>query len=285
VSEVKPSAQKQLNKKGSSIMSKLSPLFRLLLPICLAVPLLSQAETLATVNGKEVPKSRADDLIAQFKIQGQSITPELERQVYDEVVLREIFLQEAERQGLNHSEALKAQIELARQSLTINALFNEYKKANPVSDTDIQAAYDSFKAQASTVEYRTRHILVNKESLAKQLIAQLKKGVKFDVLARKYSNDSGSKNKGGDLDYADPKNFISEFSEAMIKLKKGQFTQEPVKSEFGYHIIKLEDSRETPFPALNDVKPQIQKNLEQQRLTQFREELRGNAKTDYTFSK
>ncbi|MFN9748941.1 MAG: peptidylprolyl isomerase [Burkholderiales bacterium] len=266
-------------------MSKLSPLFRLLLPICLAVPLLSQAETLATVNGKEVPKSRADDLIAQFKIQGQSITPELERQVYDEVVLREIFLQEAERQGLNHSEALKAQIELARQSLTINALFNEYKKANPVSDTDIQAAYDSFKAQASTVEYRTRHILVNKESLAKQLIAQLKKGAKFDVLARKYSNDSGSKNKGGDLDYADPKNFISEFSEAMIKLKKGQFTQEPVKSEFGYHIIKLEDSRETPFPALNDVKPQIQKNLEQQRLTQFREELRGNAKTDYTFSK
>ena len=265
-------------------MSKLSRFFRLLLPIFLLIPLVTHAETLATVNGKAIPKSRADDLITQLKLQGQSITPELERQVRDEVVLREIFLQEAERQGLAHSEALKAQIELARQSLTINALFNEYKKANPVTEADIQASYDHFKAQTSATEYRARHILVTQESLAKKLIAQLKKGAKFEMLARKYSKDPGSKNKGGDLDYASPASFVTEFSEAMMTLKKGQFTQAPVKSEFGYHIIKLEDSRETPFPDLNEVKPQIQKNLEQQRLMQFREELRANAQTDYTFS-
>ena len=265
-------------------MTNFLPGSKLLLALCLSLPLLTQAQTIATVNGREVPKTRADDLMAQLKLQGQPITPDVERQVNDEVVLREIFIQEAERRGLNNTDTLKAQIELARQSLTINALFNDFKKANPVTEAEIQASYDNFKAQAGTVEYRARHILVDKEDKAKSLIAQLKTGAKFEALARKYSKDPSSKDKGGDLDYADAKSYVPEFADALTKLTKGEFTQVPVKSDFGYHIIKLEGSRQTPFPPLEDVKAQIQKNLEQQRLMQFREELRSSAKTDYTFS-
>lgn len=264
--------------------NKLQVCSKLFLVLSLSLPVLSLAESLATVNGRNVPKSRAEALLEQVKSQGQAITPEVEKQVNDEVVLREIFLQEAERRGITGSELLKIQVELARQSLTINALFNDFKKNNPVSEADIQASYDNFKAQAATTEYRARHILVDKQDKAVALIAQLKRGAKFEDLALKNSKDPGSKARGGDLDFADPKSYVPEFSEALLKLQKGEFTQAPVKSEFGYHIIKLEDTRSSPFPALEDVKAQIQKNLEQQRLAQFREELRANAKTDYTFS-
>ncbi|MES2886795.1 MAG: peptidylprolyl isomerase [Pseudomonadota bacterium] len=268
-------------------MKKVSLSSTLVLALCLSAPLAAHAQAIATVNGKEVPKSRAEDLIRQLKLQGQPVTPEVEKQVNDEVVLREIYLQEADKRGLNNSPDLKTQFELARQSLMINALFNDQKKAKPITDADIQASYDSFKtqAQASGTEYRARHILVDKEDRAKALTAQLKKGAKFEDLAKKNSKDPGSKDKGGDLDYADPKSYVPEFAEALLKLKKGEVTPTPVKSEFGYHIIKLEDTRETPFPSLDDVKPQIVKNLEQQRLMEFREQLRANAKTDYAFSK
>ncbi len=267
------------------MMKKISLPSSLVLALCLSVPMLSHAQSIATVNGKEVPKSRADDLIRQLTLQGQTITPEIEKQVNDEVVLREIFLQEADKRGLGNSPDMKTQLELARQSIMINALFNDQKKAKPITDAEIQASYDGFKAQASGTEYRARHILVDKEDKAKALIAQLKKGAKFEDLAKKNSKDPGSKDKGGDLDFADPKSYVPEFSAALVQLKKGEITQTPVKSEFGYHIIKLEDTRETPFPSLEEVKPQIQKNLEQQRITQFREDLRANAKTNYTFSK
>lgn len=251
----------------------------------LSAPLLVQAQNVAIVNGKPVPKSRVETLMIQATRQGgQPRTPELEQQVRDEVVLREMFMQEAEKRGLAASPDYKAQMELARQSILIRELFADYQKKNPVTDADIQAEYDKFKGAAGGTEYRARHILVEKEDEAKALITQIKGGASFEDLAKKNSKDPGSGANGGDLDFAAPGSYVPEFSQAMVKLKKGEMTDTPVKSQFGYHIIKLDDTREAKFPPLEEVKPQIQQRLGQQKLAQFRDDIRAKSKTDYKFS-
>jgi peptidyl-prolyl cis-trans isomerase C len=248
----------------------------------------AMAQNVAIVNGKPVPKSRVEALLAQATRPGQQgsqpRTAELEAQVRDEVVLREMFMQEAEKRGLTGSADYKQQLELARQSILIRELFNDFQKKNPVVDADVQAEYEKFKAQASGTEYHARHILVEKEEDAKALIAQIKGGAKFEDLAKKNSKDPGSGENGGDLDWANPGSYVPEFSQAMIKLKKGEMTQEPVKSQFGYHIIKLEDTRDAQVPSLEEVKPQILQALGQQKLAKFRDEIRAKSKTDYKFS-
>ncbi len=250
----------------------------------ITLPLAAQAQNIAVVNGKTVPKARAEALLAQVAKQGQPVTPELERQVRDEVVLREMFLQEAEKRGLANTPDYKQQMELARQSILIRDLFADFQKKNPVSDADIQAEYDKFKAQASGTEYRARHILVEKEDEAKALIAQIKAGAKFEDVAKKNSKDPGSAEKGGDLDFANAGAYVPEFSQALVKLKKGEMTQTPVKTQFGWHIIQLEDTRVAQFPPLEDVKAQIKQRIEQEKIVAFRDELRSKAKTDYKFA-
>ena len=250
----------------------------------LLLPLAAAAQNVAIVNGKAVPKSRVEALMAQATSQGQPRTPELEAQVRDEVVLREMFMQEAEREGLAASAEYKAQMELARQSILIRELFTDYQKKHPVTDAEIQAEYDKFKAQASGKEYLTSHILVDNEDQAKALIVQIKGGASFEELAKKNSKDPGSGEKGGDLDWANAGSYVPEFSEAMVKLKKGEMTEVPVKSQFGYHIIKVVDIREAQFPPLADVKPQIQQRLMQVKMAQFRDDVRAKAKTDYKFA-
>lgn len=249
------------------------------------VPVTASAQNVATVNGKPVPKARVDLLINQVTKSGQQQrTPELEAQVKDEVVLREIFIQEAEKRGIPASADYKAQMELARQSILIRELFADFGKKNGVTDAEAQAEYDKFKAQNSGTEYRARHILVEKEEDAKALIAQIKGGAKFEELASKNSKDPGSAANGGDLDFANPGSYVPEFSQALTALKKGEMTQEPVKSQFGFHIIKLEDTREAQFPAFDDVKPQIVQRLSQQKIANFQQELKTKAKTDYKFA-
>lgn len=250
----------------------------------IGAPMSVMAQNIALVNGKAVPKARAELLLNQAVRQGQAKTPELERQVRDEVVLREMFMQEAERQGFAASADYKAQMELARQSIMIRELFNEHQRKNPVTDAEIKAEYDKFKAQASGTEYRARHILVEKEDEAKALIAQIKAGAKFEDLAKKNSKDTGSAENGGDLDFAAANSYVPEFSKAMAELKKGEMTQTAVKSQFGYHIIKLEDTREAKFPPFEEVKDQIQQRLGQQKMTQYRDAIRAKSKTDYKFS-
>ncbi|MCU7371745.1 peptidylprolyl isomerase [Paucibacter sp. O1-1] len=249
------------------------------------VPVTASAQNVATVNGKPVPKARVDLLINQVTKSGQQQrTPELEAQVKDEVVLREIFIQEAEKRGIPASADYKAQMELARQSILIRELFADFGKKNGVTDAEAKAEYDKFKAQNSGTEYRARHILVEKEEDAKALIAQIKGGAKFEELASKNSKDPGSAANGGDLDFANPGSYVPEFSQALTALKKGEMTQEPVKSQFGFHIIKLEDTREAQFPAFDDVKPQIVQRLSQQKIANFQQELKTKAKTDYKFA-
>jgi peptidyl-prolyl cis-trans isomerase C len=253
------------------------------LSAALLAPVAALAQNVAIVNGKPVPKARVEALITQATKQGQPKTPELEQQARDEVVLREMFMQEAEKRGLAGSADYKAQMEFARQTILIRELFADFTKKNKSSDAEIQAEYDKFKAQASGTEYRARHILVEKEDDANALIKQIKAGAKFEDLAKKNSKDTGSAENGGDLDFANPGSYVPEFSAALTKLKKGEMTEAPVKSQFGYHIIKLEDTREATFPPLTEVKTQIAQRLDQQKLAKFRDEIKAKAKTDYKF--
>lgn len=255
----------------------------LTLAVCLT-PLAASAQNIATVNGKAVPKSRVDVLLQAAARAGQQVSPEMQVQARDQVVLREIFVQEATKRGLSTTPDFAAQMELARQSILIRELFDDFRKKNPVGDDVAKVEYDKFKADSTGTEYRARHILVEKEEEAKSLLAQLKAGAKFEDLAKKHSKDPGSGQNGGDLDFAKPDSYVPEFGKAMAALKKGETTTEPVKSQFGYHIIRLEDTREASFPAFDDVKGQIKQRLEQSRLQQFQEELRTKAKTDYKFA-
>jgi len=255
-----------------------------LLAVACALPLAAAAQNIATVNGKQVPKARVDTLMEQATKGGQQQrTPELEQRVRDEVVIREIFMQEAETRGLAGSPDYQNQMELARQTILIRELFSDFQKKNPVTEQESRAEYDKFKGQSTGTEYRVRHILVEKEDQAKALIGRLKKGEKFEDLAKKNSKDPGSAANGGDLDWANPTSFVPEFSTAMTGLKKGETTPTPVKSQFGFHIIKLEDTRQAQFPAYEEVKGQIDQSLGQKKLQQFQEELRTKAKTDYKF--
>ncbi len=236
------------------------------------------AQNVAIVNGKAVPKARVDALAAQLAKSGRPVSVEMQGQLKDEVIAREIFMQEAHKRGLDATEDFKNQMELARQTLLIRELFADHQKANPVTDADIQAEYDKFVAANGGKEYRARHILVEKEDEAKAIIASLKKGGKFEEIAKKQSKDPGSGANGGDLDWANASSYVPEFSGALVKLNKGQLTQEPVKSQFGYHVIRLDDVRQAQLPKLDEVKPQIAQQLQQQKLAQFQDELRGKAK-------
>lgn len=238
------------------------------------------AQNVAIVNGKAVPSSRIDALAAEVAKSGRPVTPEIKAQLKDEVIAREIFIQEAEKRNVANSDEYKTQMELARQTIMIRALFADYQKSNPVTDADIKAEYDKFAAANSGKEYKARHILVEKEADAKAIIASIKKGAKFEDIAKKQSKDPGSGAKGGDLDWANPSNYVPEFAQAMLKLNKGQMTDAPVKSQFGYHIIRVDDTRAAQLPKLDEVKPQISQQLTQQKLQKFQEDLRAKAKIE-----
>lgn len=238
------------------------------------------AQNVAIVNGKAVPVARVEALAQQVAKSGRPVTPEMQGQLRDEVIAREIFIQEAQKQGLDATEDYKVQMELARQTLLIRELFAEFQKQNPVTDADAKAEYDKFAAANSGKEYKASHILVEKESEAKAIIASLKKGGKFDAIAKKSSKDPGSGANGGQLDWAPAGSYVKEFSDAMVGLEKGKTTETPVKSQFGFHIIRLEDVREAQLPKFEEVKPQIAQQLSQQKLAEFQQSLRTKAKVE-----
>ena len=238
------------------------------------------AQNVAIVNGKAVPKARLDALAQQVAKSGKPVTPEMQGQLREEVIAREIFMQEASKRGLAASEDYKVQMELARQTIMIRALFADYQKKNPVSEADLKAEYDKFAAANGGKEYKASHILVEKEAEALEIIASLKKGGKFEDIAKKQSKDPGSGANGGDLDWANPSSYVPEFSEALLKLSKGQMTETPVKSQFGYHIIRVDDIRTAQLPAFEELKPQIAQQMEQQKLAAFQEDLRKKAKIE-----
>ncbi|HMN65156.1 MAG: peptidylprolyl isomerase [Burkholderiaceae bacterium] len=244
-----------------------------LLPIASA----ALAQNAAVVNNKPIPKQKVDDFVAALAAQGRPDTPELRAAVREELIARELFVQEAEKKGLTRNADVQRQLDNVRQDILIRALIRDHLKANPIKDDEIKAEYDKIRAQAGDKEYHARHILVEKEDEAKDIIAQLKKGAKFEELAKK-SKDTGSAQSGGDLDWNTPQTFVKEFSDAMVKLEKGKFTETPVKTQFGYHVIRLDDVREAKAPPLEQVRPQIQQELERHRVQALQQSLRAKAK-------
>jgi len=251
----------------------------------LVLPVAVMAQNVATVNGKPVPMSRVDALIKTATHgQQQDVPPELKAQAKDQVVMREIFAQEAEKQGIPNSADYKNQLDLVRQTVLINTLFQNFIKTHPISDADAKAEYDKIKSEQSGQEYHASHILVDSEDEAKKLIAQIKAGSKFEDVAKKSSKDTGSAEHGGDLDWAKPTAYVPEFSNALQGLKKGQMTDAPVKTQFGYHIIRLDDTRAAQFPNFDEVKDKLKQQMEQVKLQEYQEKLRKAAKTDYKFT-
>lgn len=260
-----------------------------LLAAGLALP--AVAQNLAIVNGKPVSKTRMDTMLEQVKQQaersGQALPPGIEEQLREEIITREVFMQEAMNRGLDKAPGFQAKMELARQSVLINELLAHEQQANPVTEADAKAEYERIVAAqapaAGSKEFKARHILVESEDEAKALIAKIKGGASFEALAQAESKDPGSGAQGGDLGWASPASYVPEFSAAMEQLEKGQMSEAPVQSQFGFHIIQVDDVREAKAPeppAFDDVKDQLMQQMGQQKMAQFQQELRSKAKVE-----
>jgi peptidyl-prolyl cis-trans isomerase C len=234
----------------------------------------------ATVNGTAIPRSRLDLMLRQQAARGGQDNDQMRALVREELINRELISQEAARAGIAKNSEVQAQIDLVRQEILVGAYIRDWVAKHPITDADMQKEYDRARAQAGDKEYRARHILVETEDQAKGMIAELKKGGKFDDLASKNSKDPGSAQRGGDLDWNVPAAFDKAFSDAMVKLDKGKYSETPVQTRFGYHVILLEDVRPIKFPALAEVKPRIQQQLVQGKIEELVKGLRAKAKVE-----
>jgi len=235
---------------------------------------------IAVVNGVAIPRARGEALLNQQKARGMPDNDQSRAMVREELVNRELLMQEAQKSPVAKSADVLGQLDLARQEIVISAYLRDWVRKNPVSDAEVQKEYERVKAEQGDKEYRARHILVETEDQANQIVADLKKGAKFDELAAKNSKDPGSKDRGGDLDWHGPGDFDRNFSEAMMKLDKGKYTETPVRTRFGFHIIQLDDVRSGRFPSLAEVKPRIQQQLTQVKIDELVKNLRAKAKVD-----
>jgi len=243
-------------------------------------PKAGATEAIARVNGVPIPKARADAMMQQQAARGTPDNEQTRNYVKEELVNRELVAQEAAKSGLAKSPEVQTQIEMVRQEILINAYIRDWLRKHPVTDEEIEKEYERAKAQTPDKEYRARHILVDTEEQAKDMIVQLKKGAKFDELAAKNSKDPGTKDRGGDLDWTTPGNLDRNFSEAMVKLDKGQYTEAPVKTRFGWHVIQLDDVRAVRIPTLAEIKPRIQQQLVQVKIEEMVRGLRAKAKIE-----
>jgi peptidyl-prolyl cis-trans isomerase C len=239
----------------------------------------------ATVNGTPISKFSVDQIVGQRSAMGQPDSPETRKAIINQLAMQLLVSQEAIKKNLDKTPEVSDQIKLAQQSILANAFVQDYMKNNPVTDDMLKAEYDKVKAQMSGTEYKARHILVDKEDVAKTIIAKLKKNAKlFDSLAKQYSKDPGSKDKGGELGWFDPRGMVPEFGAAVAKLAKGKFTLEPVKTQYGYHVILLEDTRTNEAPTFEQVKPQLAKQVQQENIKKLIDDMMAKAKIEITGS-
>jgi peptidyl-prolyl cis-trans isomerase C len=239
----------------------------------------STAGRIATVNGVVIPKSRADAMIKDRTQQGMPDSEDLRKAVREQLISTELIVQDANRKGIAKSAEVQSQIDLARQQVIVRAYLQNFLKTHPVGDDVVKAEYEKIRGQMGDKEYKVRHILVEKEADAKDIVAKLKKGEKFEDLA-KVSKDPGSKDRGGDLDWNTPTSYVKPFADAMTKLEKGKYTETPVQTQFGWHVIQLDDVRPMKFPGLDEVKPGLQQRLQQQMLEKSLADMRAKAKID-----
>jgi peptidyl-prolyl cis-trans isomerase C len=251
----------------------------LLAAVC-AAPVAHAQSVAATVNGVPISQARVDQIVAERVAQGQPDSPQLRQSVKDSLITQEVVAQEAIKQGVEKQPEVATRLELARQNVLIRSYLDDFFKKHPISDEAIKKEYEKLKTQMGDKEYKARHILVETEAEAKKLIADIKAGASFDKLAQEKSKDPGSGANGGDLGWSVPASYVKPFSDALTKLQKGQMTQQPVQTQFGWHVIKLDDTRPLTVPPLEDVKDNIKQQLQQQELQKLIAQLRTKAKVE-----
>lgn len=242
-------------------------------------PAFAEEKSAAMVNGISIPQARVDLRVKAAAAQGQTDSPELRKAIREDMINLEVMAQEAVKLGLDKNPDVVQQVELARLSVIVGAFVQDYAKNHPISEDQLKQEYDKLKAKLGNKEYNARHVLVGTEEEAKAVIAQLDKKGKFEKLAEK-SKDTGSASQGGLLGWNIPGNFVPEFANAMLNLKKGEYTKEPVKSQFGWHVIKLDDVRDMKVPSFEELKPQLQQRLQQQSIQKAITDLRAKAKIE-----
>ena len=235
----------------------------------------------ATVNGTPIYAATVDQMVKERTAQGQPDSPELRKMIIDNLAMQILVAAEGQKKGLDKVPETVRQLEMLKQSVLAQAYVQDYIKTNPVTDVMVKAEYDKLNAKAGGNEYKARHILVATEAEAKDIIAKLKKDLKaFAALAKAKSMDPGSKANGGDLGWFNPAGMVPEFGAAVAKLEKGKFTEEPIKSQFGYHVIVLDDSRALTPPPLEQVSEQLKQQVQRQNLKTFFDDMKAKAKID-----
>ena len=239
------------------------------------------AQNAAIVNGKAIPKAQLDKLVQKSN---QPDNPQVRDQAREMLVTRELILQEANNRGLTQKESVREQLEQSKMGVLIAAVFEDYVEKEGVAESDLKAAYEQVKDQYTGKEYHVEHILVEKEADAKVITAQIKAGGNFEKIAKEKSKDPGSAPNGGDLGWVSDKALVPEFSKAMVQLKKGQVTDKPVKTQYGWHIIKLDDVRDVKVPSMEEIKDQLKQmitadqNWQKAKFSELMQKLRAKAK-------
>jgi len=244
----------------------------------LAFPL--HAKDIASVNGEAITEAQLNQFVALLVEQGAQDSPELREQVKQEMIHRLVAVHAAQKAGIDKRPDVQQELELARQGILVRALIADYLDKNPVTDAKLQAEYDRIKqSQGDRKEFKVRHILVEDQKAAEDLLQQIKsKKISFEDAAGKHSIDPGSGKNGGDLGWAPTSNYVPEFAKAVESLKKGALTDKPVQSQFGWHIIQVEDERPVEFPALDAVKPQLEEMMRQTQVVEYQKKLVEEAK-------
>jgi len=238
-----------------------------------AAPAKDASGNVAVVNGHPIKNAELELVIRQIN---QKDTPELRAALRDKLIEFDLLMQEAKKQKITDREDVKFQADNAARNVIIGALLREELEKHKITDEQLHAEYDRQKSMAGEKEYKAHHILVDTEDQAKAIIAKLDKGEKFEDLA-KGTKDAGSAANGGELDWAPPGAYVKEFSEAMVKLDKGKYTETPVKSQFGYHVIRLDDVRSMQPPPFDQVKQRIADSMQQQQVKDYVESLKKKA--------
>lgn len=229
------------------------------------------------VNGKTISPTRTDLLVKEQVAQGAPDGEQLRGMVREQVIRMEVLAQAARAAGTDKKSAVQQQMDMARDTVLVRQYLLDYAAGFKPTEDALRKEYDTIKSSVGDKEYKVRHILLETEDEAKDVIAKLGKGEKFEKLAE-LSKDPGSKGRGGDLGWANQTNFVKPFSDAMLKLEKGKYTTAPVKSEFGWHVIQVEDTRPTNVPSFEEAKPGLTQRMQQQAVEKHILDLRQKAK-------
>jgi peptidyl-prolyl cis-trans isomerase C len=236
--------------------------------------------SMAKVNGVAVPQSRLEFIVKARTLQGQPDSPETRKTLRDDLITEEVIAQEALKKGLDKDPDFITQLEMARQTALVRAYQVDYIKSHPVNDDELRKEYEAVKAQMGDKEYKAHHVLVGSEAEAKDIIAKIKKGAKLEKIAQEKSLDTGSKAKSGELEWSPAASYVQPFGEALTKLTKGQLTEQPVHTNFGYHVIRLDDVRPLKVPPFEEIKQNLAQRVLQRQFASAVNDLRGKARVE-----